>query len=139
MGERKSLKHTITAAVLAQLPDQEIDMEHAMSTWWQTGRSTGGLRLSAQGDAYFKLAEIEFFMCPVEKIPAGTWYSFVLDLSLKIKTPYYLSSTTTEDKKGEPFVRVYDSKIAMMIALYGSLKEYLDSIPSRKIGHSRSK
>ena len=132
MPERKSVKRLITEAVLEQLPDQQQDIDHIISEWWMTGRQEG-LRLTAQGDAYFKLAEIEFFDCPMDKIPAGTWYSFILEINKKIKCPYYLHVYNKVDgKKGEPFIRIYDSKIAMMLTIYGNLQEYLESITARK-------
>ena len=139
MTERKSLKRIITEAVLAQLPDQHTDIEQIMSEWWMTGRQEG-LRLTAQGDVYFKLAEIEFFDCPMDKIPAGTWYSFILEINKKIKCPYYLHVyNKVEGKKGEPYVRIYDSKIAMMLSLYGDIHSYLESVPGRSYGHPRAK
>ena len=139
MTERKSLKRTITEAVLAQLPDQDFDIEHVMTDWWMTGRQEG-LRLTAQGDAFFKIAEIEFFDCPMTKIPHGAWYSFLLEINKKLKCPYYLHVyNKVEGKKREPFVRLYDSKIAMMLGLYGDLRSYLDSVPARSIGHPRAK
>ena len=131
MTERKSVKRIITEAVIAQLPDLHSSVEHIMSDWWMTGRQEG-LRLTAQGDAYFKLAEIEYFDCPMAKIPAGTWYSFILEINQKIKCPYYLHVNNIDGKKGEPYVRLYDSKIAMMLTLYGTLEAYLESINIRK-------
>ena len=46
----------------------------------------------------------------------------------KIKCPYYLGVHKLRDKKGEPFIRVYDHKTAMMITLHGNLREYLESV-----------
>lgn len=136
---RKSTKRLITEAVLAQLPDQQTDIDQIIRTWWMTGQREG-LRLTAQGDAYFKLAEIEYFDCPMDKIPAGTWYSFILEVNQKIKAPYYLHVYNKVDgKKGDPYVRIYDSKIAMMLNLYGDIRSYLDSVPGRSYGHSRGK
>ena len=139
MAERKSTKRIITEAVLAQLPDSQQSIEHIMSDWWMTGRQDG-LRLTAQGDAYFKLAEIEYFDCKMDKIPAGTWYSFILEINRKIKCPYYLHVYNKVDgKKGEPYVRIYDSKVAMMLGLYGDIHSYLASIPGRTFGNNHSK
>lgn len=122
---------------MAQLPDQHDDIDHVISEWWMTGRQEG-LRLTAQGDAYFKLAEIEFFDCALDKIPPGTWYSFLLDINKKIKCPYYLHVANKVDSvKGDPFVRLYDSKIAMMLNLYGDIHSYLESLPGRSY-HKKS-
>lgn len=139
MTDKKSVKRIITEAVLNQLPEHENDIEHAISSWWMTGRQEG-LRLTAQGDAYFKLAEIEYFDCPMDKIPSGTWYNFILEINKKIKCPFYLHVYNKVDgKKGDPYVRIYDSKIAMMLGLYGDIHSYLESIPGRSFGHSKSK
>jgi hypothetical protein len=37
-----------------------------------------------------------------------------------------------EGKKKQPYIRLYDSKIAMMIELYGDIVSYLDSVKVRK-------
>jgi hypothetical protein len=37
-----------------------------------------------------------------------------------------------EGKKKKPYIRLYDSKIAMMIELYGDIVGYLDSIKVKK-------
>jgi len=36
-------------------------------------------------------------------------------------------------EKNEPFIRLYDSKIAVMMSLYGDLHSYLESIPDVRI------
>lgn len=137
MAERKSTKRLITEAVVKQLPEPQPEIESIISAWWMTSRQEG-LRLTALGDATFQLAGIEFFECPLQKIPQGQWYQFIVDLNQKIKCPYYLHAyNKTDGKKGEPFVRLYDSKIAMMLTLYGDLASYLESIPGRKVGHPR--
>jgi hypothetical protein len=45
----------------------------------------------------------------------------MLDLSLKLPCPYYIG----RKKPTEPFIKIYDSKIAMMVNLYGDIYEYL--------------
>jgi hypothetical protein len=129
MPERKSTKRLITGAVLAQLPEQDSPVEDIIFEWWMTGRQEG-LRLTATGDTAFRLAEIEYFNCPADKLPPGSWYNFLNELTRKMKCPYFLGST--KEEKREPYIRIYDSKIAMMLTIYGSLQEYLESIPVRK-------
>jgi len=125
MPERKSAKRLITEAVLAQLPEQDSPIEDIIFEWWMTGRQDG-LRLTAMGDTAFRLAEIEYFNCPADKLPPGSWYNFLIELTRKMKCPYFLGST--KEEKREPYIRIYDSKIAMMLTIYGSLQEYLESI-----------
>ena len=47
----------------------------------------------------------------------------ILDLDRKIQTPYYISATKGIPKK----VIFFGSKEAVMIQLYGDLKQYLDN------------
>jgi hypothetical protein len=122
-----AVKTRITIAVLAVTPtslNREVNstVDQVIAKWWQTGRQDG-LRLTEFGDIAFQIAEIECFVAPIKKIDPGEWYIFLLDLSLKIKCPYYID-------KGA--LRIYDSKIAMLIALYGSLEQYLSVIKIRK-------
>lgn len=116
---------------MAQLPDLHATVDDTVFQWWMTGRQDG-LRLTDLGDASFRLAGIEFFNCPADKIPPGSWYNFLMELNKKIKCPYYLNVNKFENGKSEPYIRLYDSKIAMMMTLYGDLESYLESIKVRK-------
>jgi hypothetical protein len=120
-------KTRITAAVLATTPttlNREVHstIDQVIAKWWQTGRQDG-LRLTEFGDIAFQIAEIEFGDVPIKKIDPGEWYIFLLELSRKITCPYYIDKWT---------VRLYDSKIVMLITLYGSLEQYLSVIKLRK-------
>ena len=42
--------------------------------------------------------------------------------------PLLLGVTKEQGKKNKPYIRLYDSKIAMMISLYGDIDSYLKSI-----------
>lgn len=128
MSNRMSTKRIITDAVLSQLPDQGSD---TIFQWWMTGRQEG-LRLSEAGDAAFRLADLAFYTFPTDKITADKLYPFMSELNRKIKCPYYLGSIKEVGKKAAPFIRIYDSKIAMMMNLYGSLMEYLESLPNKR-------
>jgi hypothetical protein len=103
MSDRKSLKQIITEAVAKELPEElreerESTVDNLLFKWWQTGRGEG-LRLTDYGDLAFK----------------------------KIKCPYFMG-VNKDGKKSKPYIRFYDSKIAMMVSLYGNVNEYLDSI-----------
>lgn len=130
-NDRRSVKQRITEAVAKELPsasEYNLDIEELVSKWWMTGRQDG-LRLTDIGDVTFQLAEIEHFTYSMDRIPEGSWYTFLLSLNRKIKCPYYLGVNKLEDKKNEPFIRLYDSKIAMLVSLYGTINDYLESIP----------
>ena len=132
MPNRKTLKQTITEAVLAELPHTGKTVDKIMFEWWMTATSGDSLRLSDLGDLHFKLAEIEFYQCPLKVTKKESYYFFITDLSKKIKCPYYLGVNKVEGQKAEPYIRLYDSKIAMMMTLYGDIHSYLDSIKVRK-------
>ena len=57
--------------------------------------------------------------------------SKIEELNKKIKCPYYMG-VNKDGKKSFPYIRFYDSKIAMMVSLYGNVNEYLDSIKVKK-------
>lgn len=134
MTKRKSLKREITEKVLLELPKYspyaETDIDALMFIWWVTGRSeTENLRLTDSGDLAFRLANIEYYDQEfVQEIQ--TWYKFITEVSKKIKCPYYFGRIKKDKNrdKGGIFIRLYDSKIAMMVKLYGSLQSYLDSV-----------
>ena len=135
MSERKTHKQIITEAVAKELP-HELNEERTTPTddllfkWWQTGRGEG-LRLTDYGDLAFRMAEIEFYQYDLATRPADGYYSWVMELNKKIKCPYYMG-VNKDGKKSKPFIRFYDSKIAMMVSLYGNVNEYLDSIKVKK-------
>ena len=129
MSDRKKLKYTITRAVMDQLPSSNIPIETIISDWWFT-KSGDSLRLTPQGDIKFKEAQIEYFDLPV-KVKKTNWYKFLTECNRKIKCPYYFSVNKDADSK-EPFIRLYDSKIAMMLALYGDIESYLESVRIRQ-------
>ena len=124
MIPRKSIKYQITEIVLSEIPehmrDKDVTIDDLLFKWWQTGRQDG-LRLSDAGNDAFKLADIEYFDFE-SKQENQSWHSFLLEINKKIKCPFYLG----KDKK--PYIRLYDSKIAMLLTLYGSLNDYLESI-----------
>jgi hypothetical protein len=128
---KPSLKEVITKTVLIQLNDDSWTIDTAMSKWWMTGRRDGGLRLTDIGDLSFRYADIEFFNYEFKvKLESG-WHGFVLDMSKKIKCPYYVGVNKTNNHK-EPYIRLYDSKVAIMVSLYGNINEYLDSIKVKR-------
>lgn len=99
--------------------------------WWATGRSGSGLRLTEDGLEAFTLAELEYFDFPVFE---GNWKKglkkedmkkFTLKLGNKLKCPWYIGLKNQQAKSA--YIRIYDSKVAMMIQLYGNFYEYIET------------
>ena len=132
MSERKSKKRIITDAVLAELPNTDKPIDKIMFEWWMSGNSGDGLRLTSAGDVAFREAGIEYYQCEITLV-GSTYYGFMVELSNKISCPYFLgaSKIVDSDTRQKPFIRLYDSKIAMMMTLYGDIRSYLDSIKVR--------
>lgn len=133
-SRRHLIKEAMTQAVLAELPtDRRQPLEEAMVTWWMNIRQQGGFRLSDYGDTAFQLAQIEHNNF-VYEIPAsatkrdGRWMQIMLDIDQALNVPYYFYRG---DKK-QIMIRVYDSKTAMLVNLYGTFQEFIDSVKSRK-------
>jgi hypothetical protein len=134
MTERKSHKLIITEAVLAELPEHlslDSDSDKLMVRLWSSGRQDG-LRLTEYGDFIFRMAEIEYYECDFKLREGISEHAYMLEINKKIKCPYYLGVNKIEGKKKKLYMRLYDSKIAMLIELYGNLIGYLDSIKVRK-------
>lgn len=110
----------------SQVP-QFSTMDALVRHWFVTGPATAGLRLSPDGAVAFDLAGMERYTCYLGEI-LGNWYQFLINTGKNIKCPYYLSQAIMSRR---PEIVVYDSQIAMLIELHGSLKEYLESFAYR--------
>jgi hypothetical protein len=127
------VKQRIVKAILEQLPeDKKILFENAMKVWWLNIRNDGGLRLSDVGVRAFIDADIEFFTFPFDPtrvIDLDTSFTtFMLDLNSKLPCPYYIG---VESKNKNPYIKIFDSKVAMMINLYGDIHDYLKNAKKR--------
>ena len=130
-------KKEITVAILTAIPDGYLpttSLDDTIFKMWLTGRGGQGLRLSEDGLQLFDLAKIEYYDFELGLKPKTMHKkriiapeAFVQEIIKKITCPYYLGVHKVRGKKGEPFIRVYDHKTAMMITLHGNLREYLDS------------
>lgn len=128
MTSRKSKKQIITEIVLTEIRKRhniynDSTIEELVFDWWMTGHRDG-LRLTDKGVSAFQLAELAYYDYSFEQ-SGQSWYSFVLETNKKINCPYYLGLNKSTKKA---YIRFYDSKIAMMVGLYGTLQEYLNSI-----------
>jgi hypothetical protein len=132
----KRSKLEITKAVLKEIPhdlttDHLLPIDKVVFNWWMGGRSGSGLRLSDAGFEAFTKAKIACYEFPLisEKTDLDELMTnlnkFVLTLNKKIKCPFYLMASKKNNAK--PTIKIYDDKIAMMVTLYGTLQEYLDS------------
>jgi hypothetical protein len=127
----RASRDTITRAILKTLcPDRVVDDEichqHFIS-WWHNIRSDGGLRLTDVGKQAFEQASIEYYDYKVDRSPSfATWYNmYLIQLDKHIPCPYYFNFSTKE-------VRLYDSRVAMLVGLYGGITPYLNSISNNK-------
>ena len=126
---KQTYKEKITQSVLEQLNDDLISFDHAMKSWWQNPRRDGMMRLTQIGDLSFRHAGIEFHDHPITT-KNKSYYQFIMELSKKIKCPYYIDVAPNE-KGHKPFIRIYDDRISMMLNLYGDLDSYLKSVRIR--------
>jgi hypothetical protein len=116
-------------------PWRNQDEERLLFSWFLTGRQGEGLRLTDSGKLAFEFANIEHFDIDF-KLKRNTnnidnspsYMTFILELNKKIKHPFYVGSRIDEYRKKQPYIRLYDGKSAMMLALYGDIFEYLGSI-----------
>lgn len=125
-----SYKEKLTQTVLENLEGNNWTFEEAMKRWWFNPRRDGGLRLTQVGDLEFRYAKFEHFIHEFKYV-GRNYYGFILDLDKKIKCPYYID-VSTSDKGHKPYIRLYDSRIAMMLNLYGDLESYLNSVKVRR-------
>lgn len=134
-----SKKEKITNIILDNLPSSStfktIPAEKTIMRWWVTGRTGNNLRLTEEGKQAFDLAEIEFFDFPlfseqqlkdfkVNKKTIFEGSQFTVKLK-KVDCPFFIGMRTNQTRSA--YIRIYDSKTAMLIGLYGSFTEYLES------------
>lgn len=122
-------KEQITQSVVDQLDDNLVTFEHAMKSWWQNPMRDRAMRLTQIGDLNFRLAGLEYHD-HVMNTKEKSYYQFMMELSKKIKCPYYID-VTPGDKGHKPYIRLYDDRISMMLNLYGDLDSYLKSVRTR--------
>jgi hypothetical protein len=119
---------SITKKILAIINPEytEADLHHAMITWWRNIRSTGGFGLTYAGSQAFEKAELEFqeFDNGVSSHMGNSGLSIGLDR--KMITPYYFYSNEKRQK-----IKIYDSRIAMLVTLHESVGAYLKTLEER--------
>ena len=114
-------------------PWKDVPPDKIVFEWFITARAGNGLRLTDAGMTAFERAEIahyEFDISPPKIAAWGSdWGKFTVMLDKKIKCPYYIGTKLDAGKKNkQPYIRIYDHKIAMMMTLYGDFQSYIDSV-----------
>jgi hypothetical protein len=114
-------------------PWNNIPADKIISEWFITGRTGNGLRLTDAGMTAFNKASIAHydfeFTPPKNAINSSSWGKYTLAIDKKVKCPYYVGvKQDSITQKKQPYIRLYDNKIAMMMALYGDFQSYLDSV-----------
>jgi hypothetical protein len=105
--------------------DPSLDVSKLYKHYWVTGRSTKNLRLTEEGKKAFDLLDLEFFEFDINT-KTERYNHDVIYIGKKLKTPFWIGFRNRFYKSA--YIRIYDSKIAMLINLYGSLDEYLKSV-----------
>lgn len=120
-------KQKITQLVYNQLPAnnpwQGFPYDKLVFLWWETKRVSTNLRLSEEGKKAFDLAEIAYYKFDI-KVEKENFSQFIIKVGKKLKCPFYIGFKNHLYKSA--YIVVYDSRIAMMITLYGSFTEYFD-------------
>ena len=131
-------KKEITKIVLSQIPScrwHTYAVDTVVFHWWTTGRSGSGLRLTEEGSEAFNAASIEYYEYPLGYDLKHTVKPeiFAKEIGDKVTCPYYLGVQVQKNriKKIVPYIRLYDDKVAMLLSIYGNLKEYMDSFTNR--------
>lgn len=114
-------------------PWNNIPADKIISEWFVTGRTGNGLRLTDAGMTAFNKANIAHydfeFTPPKNATNSSSWGKYTLAIDKKVKCPYYVGvKQDSITNKKQPYIRLYDNKIAMMMALYGDFQSYLDSV-----------
>lgn len=106
-------------------PWKDMSIDRLVSEWWMTKRSSNCFRLSDSGKLAFELAEIQGYTFPF-KVQDRDQYNLMFAkgiLSKKIKCPYFIGLKNT--RLDSAYIIVYDSRVAMMITLYGDILDFL--------------
>ena len=101
------------------------DLKRASVSWWVNIRTGGGLGLTDVGFKAFQLADLESYTYEVD-IQKQTIYVIGMRVDRVLSSPYYLRYI-----KRDRYITVYDTRIAMMIKLYGTFSSYIESLESK--------
>lgn len=124
-------KKLVTEIVIKELPDDHPDklipLDKMFFKYWYTGRNSDVLRLTKEGYFAFKQAGIQEYAYTInlpsllKKLNNIKSNQITLKLGKLLECPWYLSF---QDQRSL-VLYIFDSKVAMMINLYGSAEDYL--------------
>lgn len=123
-ANKKKLTEIILINLPINSPWNDTSVDKLLFEWWATGRNSSNLRLTEKGKMAFELAQIEYFDFNL-KLEKPQHTKFLLHVGKKLKSPYYFGLKNQFYKSA--YIRVFDSKLAMLITLYGSFQEYLNT------------
>jgi hypothetical protein len=104
--------------------DPNIQVDKLYKRYWFTGRSISNMRLTDEGKDAFDMLDLEFFEFHLDATTDRFPY-LIINIGKKLKTPFWIGFKNRFYKSA--YIRIYDSKTAMLINLYGSFKEYLSA------------
>ena len=122
-------KQKITEIVYKNLPRTlNTTVEQIFPLWWKDTSKRRGYRLTDAGEQAFQQADIEGWDFDLDFEPQANYYELLLTLSDTIQCPYHIYKPNKNDhhSKYRIKLKVYDTKVAMMIGLYGSVREYVE-------------
>lgn len=138
-------KTAITKIVLKNLPSDNdvyssLPIDKVIFRWFVGGRSGSSWQLKQEGEDCFQLAQISNY--DYQLFPNGFKKTSIKPIQLiqvlqkKLNCPFFIdiklkdivkTKMSEYYGKGEPYLRIYDDKLAMLISLYGSVEEYIKS------------
>lgn len=133
-SQRQRRREVITKAVLQELGVSNSEMvARAHKTWWSNIRRSGGFRLTAAGDQAFQQADIQCFSYELDLTKqdlsgVGGAVQLMLELDRLVDVPY--SFHRQRGTATVVYLRIYDSRVAMMIDLYGGIVDYVQAVKS---------
>jgi hypothetical protein len=115
-------KLELTTQLVAQLPeDQRLTVNSALQQWWFNFRNAGGLRLTEEGMYVFRLLNITHYKFGLSEYAVLSG-SLLLTLDKKLTCPYFLNQGK------EKYLLLYGGKEATMLAMYGDIKKFVNSL-----------
>jgi hypothetical protein len=123
-----SMKYKLTKIVYELCKDQldkNLTLDKCLFSWWLTGRAADSLCLTKSGAIAFDLAEIQSYTFPIHRVDDKGKIVTMVSIPLihkKMTCPFSFYGNPSN-----AFIKVYDSKIAVMIQLYGSFADYIEN------------
>lgn len=128
-------KYEVTEAILYAMPKSEwheMPIGKVVFRWWVSGRGGYSLRLTDEGAKAFDTVNVEYYEFPLGPLKEFNGANNLSrQLSKKIQCPYWLGLNNKDKTKATTCIRIYDNKVALIMSLYGNLRDYLDSFENR--------